>query len=212
MTRASLTVHVDVVDEAIREINAMWRQGGLNTIVAIGDYLIRIFYSGDLELAQSRSPTKEKRLSELFARVDELLISRHALQRAVPIALQYRALPRQLADGLSVEHHAALLPLPQIESKVALARRAVDDGWTSKELGREVRREKKPQPGGRPPGPELLKLSGRLVRTVRTADLAKLVKPSGVRQLDEKQRERLLADLYTVRAALERIEDALAKR
>jgi hypothetical protein len=84
--------------------------------------------------------------------------------------------------------------------------------FVSKELRHEVRREKKPQPGGRPRGPELLKLTGRLVRAVRAADLAKLVKPAVLRQLDEKERERLMAELYTVRGALERIEDALAKR
>jgi hypothetical protein len=207
-----LTAHASVVDQAIREINAIWRQGGLSTVVAIGDYLIRAFFEGDLELAQSRRPTKEKALSELFSRVDELELSLHALRRAVPIALQYRALPRQVADHLSAAHHAELLPVPQLENKISLARIAIDEGLTSKELRREVRRVHKPQAGGRPRGPALLRLTGGLARAARAEELAKLLKPSALKQLDAHTVGVALAQVRAAREVLEKIEDALARR
>jgi hypothetical protein len=212
MSRAPLTVHVDPVDQTIREINEIWRQGGLNTVVAIGDYLIRVFYGGDLELAQSHNPTKGKALAELYDRVDELYISLHALRRAVPIAVQYRSLPRQLADGLTAGHHVELLPLRQIEQKISLARRAVDGAMTTKELRKEVRREQKPRGGGRPKLPEVLVLTGRMARTAHRVDVARLVKASAIKELDEGQRGRVMQNLWAVRALIEKIEDALAKR
>src|SRR5258706_12155272 len=125
MAKSGLVLERDDLDEVIAQINALWRKGVLNTVVALGDYLIKTFYGGDLELAQSHSPTKPARLTQLFDRADELQVSIHALKESVRIAAQYHEMPRAVADGISKSHHAALLPVADLTQKVRYAQEAI---------------------------------------------------------------------------------------
>lgn len=209
MTKAGLVLHRDDVSEAIRQINAIWQQGGLSTVVAIGDYVIRVFYGGDLDLALSFSPTKPKGLRELFERADELHVSVHALKESVRISVQYHALPRAIADGLTKTHHSALLPVEDVAAKLVYARRALEAHLSAERLEQVVRKEWKRHPGGRPRGPALLKVTARLVRACDAAEVARILKPAVLRRLTGEQIAAAKADLRLAREFVERIADAL---
>src|SRR5688572_14106128 len=129
--RATLSKDESEVQAAIEHIQRIWRQGLLDAVVAVGDYLIRVAYSGDLALASSFRPTKPKLLEALYARSHQLPIKPHALKVAVRIAVQYHQLPRPLADGLSKSHHEALLPVPELKAKVQLAEFTLSRAWTA---------------------------------------------------------------------------------
>ena len=113
LTRTTAITRGDdaVVNEAVRHLNRLWREGLLGTVVAVGDYLIEKFYGGSLDEARSQRPNKASALRKLLARAEELPVSPHALKQAVRVAAQYHELPPALAEGLTKTQHELLLPV-----------------------------------------------------------------------------------------------------
>src|SRR5437764_599140 len=79
-----------LVDSVIAHITRVYHRGAIVTVVEIGEHLIETLFTGDLELAASHHPSKPAAMAQLLKRAKETPLSAHALQKSVPIAVQYR--------------------------------------------------------------------------------------------------------------------------
>jgi hypothetical protein len=118
------------IDEAVRFINRKTILTGLELAREIGQYLLDTFFDGDYQSFADTSRSKKTSFRALLVRED-LLLGNATLYRFVRISHQLRALPPDLASDLSLAHHRALLPLNDADTKTELARRALDEGWSS---------------------------------------------------------------------------------
>src|SRR5258706_229800 len=90
--RVAATLMRETADAAVRRIGEVWRQGLLATVVAVGDYLIKTFYEGDLDRAKQHAPARPGALARLLERADELPVGVHQLRQAIRVSVQYREL------------------------------------------------------------------------------------------------------------------------
>jgi hypothetical protein len=156
-----------LVEEALAHIRRIWSHGLLTTVVALGDYLIKTFYAGDLRDVRSRRAHKPAALARLLARADELPVTAHALKQSMRMAAQYHELPRSLAEALSKTQHEALLPVGDLREKVALAREAAAGGLTSRELADRIAdRGERSRGGGRRALPRVARRVGAVLRAL----------------------------------------------
>lgn len=160
-----------LLDEVVAQINHLYVIKGLELAVEVGEYLIDRIFDGDPEQFRDRG-SKDASFRKLAAR-DDLKVSHAFLWSACAIVVQRDALPEDLRDALSVSHHRALLPLKDEASKVDLARRAVEEGLSKRELQAEVERVRAEtgavSRAGRPPLPAVVKGLNRVAAAVRAA-------------------------------------------
>ena len=213
LTRATVLPRGDdvVVDEAVRHLNRLWREGLLGTVVAVGDYLIEKFYGGSPEEARSQRPNKPSALRQLLERAEELPVSPHALKQAVRVAAQYHELPLALAEGLTKTQHELLLPVADPAAKRKLAQEAVESKLTSEALKGRVRRVHRPHKGGRPPKPAVRRRLGALLRALEAGNLDEDLAPASLKRLDAAEIRAGLAEAKRARELVERILDAIKR-
>lgn len=197
-----------LVDRWVSDLRRIVVGGQVEILAQVGDYLIEHVYRGEAD-ARSRRSGKPASIERLAERAEEFGMTAGGLTRAVPIALQVRALGKTLAFRLGVRQHRALLPVKDQTEKKRLALAAVEEGWTAGELQRQVRRAQDPHPGGRPPGPEIRRVVNRaydVLQGIKIADLQ-----SGLAALDAAEAQELLTRVNAMQVTLERIERLVTK-
>ncbi len=196
------------LDAAVSELNRIARRSGLRTARELGAFLIDRFFEGDTSRAEcAREQVSFRRL----AKRRDLLVSATSLYRAVAIELQVRAMPESLASALTASHHRELLVVRDRELVCALAREAVREGMTTRQLAARVRMAtggSGPTRRGRPRTPEVLK-SLRRMQTAAAEARDQLMKPAAVDDYPEHVRAEasqalagLLRDVRLMHASL----------
>ena len=150
-----LAADLALLDQAVQDINRIYTQKGLETVLALGQYVLDTFFGGAATAFQSRGGD-HLTFRELAHRED-LHVSYATLWRAVGVVEQYARLPEPVARALPPTHHTLLLPLKDDQKKTELARKAVDRGWSKAELEREVKKAKGRSKVGRPTLPRFVK-------------------------------------------------------
>lgn len=200
-----------LVREAIVEINRIWGTGLRDTVVRVGQYLIKNFY-GSIENARSLSPDKAASLASLYDRAEELALGVHQLRIAVRVAVQVRELPRPVAEALTATHHEKLLVVRDPKLREQLAGETARRNWTSETLEARIRQLQPPRAGGRPPLPPLERGVQAVIRSLTAQEIADGLTATALRALDREQVEALDIKVRRARDLLEQIADGVARR
>ena len=200
-----------LVDEAIEHLQSIWRQGLLQTVVTVGDYLIQQFFDGSLAGAASLSPTKPAALGRLLARAPEIGVSVHQLRVAVRIAAQYRQLPVAVAAELSVSHHELLLVVPP-DDKLRLAKAAIKEELPKRAFLQLIRRDHPAHEGGRPPDPRQVVWLRSLERVMDEVAMKKPLEAEALRELSESDVRQMETRLGRCRERIDGILAACSRR
>ncbi len=207
-------VRLDLVDSAVRDINRIYVGKGLEAARGIGEYVLKTFFDGKTRNFQRRG-RKHVSFRRLAERGD-LRVSHMFIWNCVAFVDQLKLLPSDIAKALPVTHHTLLLPVHDEKTKVLLARKAVRENLTKRELAVEVRRvrEQKTNGGarrGRPPTPAVVRVLALLARVAAQAqpDVAKV----DLDHLDGRRVRALLSDaeshLAAIHALVERLRGQL---
>lgn len=198
-----------IAREALAYIARLERRATLELVIEVGDYLIKVFYGGDLELALSRSPVKGTALGLLEKMAPELEIPVSRLRYAVGMSVSYRELPEKLRDRLSARQHRALLPVKDARVRTRLARKAVDEKLAGDQLSTLVRSELGTAKLGRKPMAEVERAVAGARRLLGAATLEADMAKGRLRALPADTKERIRHDAIVVRERIEKILDGL---
>ncbi len=126
--------------EAARGLRVLRLRRGLDTAVAVGRLVLDTFFDGRVDVFRTRGKTHTTfdRLTKLPAA--ERSFSKAYIYHAVRVLEQLGQLPSELGHALSFSHHKVLLGVEDTATKEALARRAVEAGWTRERLSEEAQR------------------------------------------------------------------------
>jgi len=158
-----------LLDEAVRDLNGIQLKKKLELVVAVGNYVLRVFFAGQFEAFRQRRK-KHVTFRQLGRHVD-LRMSATVLYNAVAVTEQLDQLPEELGKALGFSKHKALLPVTDLQCKLELAQLAVEEGLTVRRLRHvvsQVDEVLKRRRGGRPTLPDGVKE----VRRLRTASAA----------------------------------------
>jgi hypothetical protein len=195
----------DRIDKAVAFINERARVIAAE-MITIGEYLLREFFGNDPRAVASKDPRKMGSFRDLAARED-CVLSYWTLWRAVNLAIQERKLGTVASmQQLSPTHKLQLLPLDDVPEKRQLAKKAAEEGWSTRELRDEVRRRKKKAPGDKERvrgGGAIALAEGSLKHVARAADAGALA-PETLDDIPASRLERLLALMDDVVAKLTR--------
>ncbi len=203
-----LLLDTRLIDRTIAELEHIRIQHGLHKTVAIGRCLLRNFFAGDREAYRSKN-RRHRSFRELAKRRD-LPFSASTLRVSIAVTVQLEQIPDEIGWQLSVSHHRALLPITDPELKTELARKAIMNRISVRDLEAEVSElvadEPKKNRGGRPRLPEVVKRFRRMTNTLAPVafdegDARLLCASFGPEELEE-IRERIEAHLELVRTAL----------
>lgn len=135
--RAALPAAPDIdIDQAVADLNHIYIVRGLETMIAIGRYVLDTFFDGDEEAFRSKRQGYTS-FKKLYGRTD-LAMSYGVLGIAVNVMLQVEQLPRELAYALNTTRHRALLPVKDMELKIELAEAAVEENLAAAKIQRRV--------------------------------------------------------------------------
>lgn len=217
--RASLAVvlpgerqaDVRLVERVVADLNRLYTRKGLETARALGEYLLAAFFNGDPAEFHRRGGSHLS-FRELAGRTD-LQMSSSFLWSCVAIVEQLRLLPADLVQALPLSHHKLLLPVRDEREKLELARQAIREGLTRRDLEGEIRRRRgassAPEAGrrrpGRPPHPPLMRALSQVKRALG-AVLGDEWVSTGGRGVPVARAEVLLDE---IEGQLERLERAL---
>lgn len=200
-----------LVDRAVADLNALYTQRAMETAVAIGTYVLDNFFGGDIwAFAQRRRAHLSFR--ELSSHPD-LQLDHVYLYRAVKLVEQLTALPEGVTEHLSYSHHVELLPLRRVDNKARLARRAIERGWTVRQLRAEVRVARKREVGGRtgrPPLPAWHRGFKKVFKGIDEA-ISEPVEPEVFGSYEPAKARELVEELDEKLARLEAYRDELVK-
>lgn len=128
-----------------------------SAVLEVGNYLLDLYFGGDVKRYRDHNPKKHTSLSKLLVRADAAGCTRSFLSNAINIAATARALPaksafRRLAPSLQVE--VLRLRDPKIIETVAVG--ALKTTTTVRALRKVVAAKAPAARGGRKPTPSLL--------------------------------------------------------
>lgn len=157
-----------LVESTIAAINAVWRQGGVETARKVGELIVQRFFDGSLEYAHSR-----KRAHASYQALSDhpnLAIAASNLWYCVAVFEHFGVLPVATAAALSVGHHRLLAHVADPEQKSRLAAQAVQSALTVDELKVAIAAGKVAEPGakkrGRRPLPAVVKATEPVTKAV----------------------------------------------
>jgi hypothetical protein len=149
----------NLIDSTVAAINAIWRQGGVETARKVGELIVQRFFDGSLEYAHSRKRTHAS--YQALGDHPSLAIAASNLWYCVAVFEHYGVLPVDVAGALTVGHHRLLAHVADPEQKARLAAQAVQSARTVDELKVAIAAGKVAEPGakkrGRPPLPAVVK-------------------------------------------------------
>ncbi len=201
-----------LVDQAVKNINAIHAAKGLETARAIGEYLLKAFFGGSLE---TFAATGKKNLSfRALAEREDLNVGHSSLWYSVAVLDQLRMLPKDIGDSLPLSHHRLLLPVKDTEAKVALAKKAVESGMSKAAFADVVRPVRASEidvtKTGRPALPSWAKGVGNIRKAVEAALEDEItegdIMAAGMTKLKDRRDEveRAIAQLQVLVGALDR--------
>jgi hypothetical protein len=129
------------LDAAVQWLNRATLASGVELSVQVSGYIIDTFFGGDFAAFTSKDPHKTATFVALCQRED-LTLGASTLYRLVRIGQQVNALPRDIADSLTMRHHRALLSVDNGQHRQHLARQAVAHGWTAQALQARISAER----------------------------------------------------------------------
>lgn len=194
----------------VEAVNSIARGEGLVAALDLAECLLDAFFDG--EPATWRDEGGAHPGFRAFLREPDLEPSAATVWYALGVWEQYHALPREIADGLSLAHHRALLPVRAPDRKLALARAAARHGWSKRRLEREVRALSDEPGRGRPRKPGFVRAAAR-VREGLAEGIAAAPTPEEIRRHGVRETRRTLKalrdDLQALSALAEGWEAAL---
>lgn len=198
-----------VLDALAVELGRSRRRHLLTLAVEWGERILTVVYGGDIERMRSRGGDKDASLRGLAERLD---VSPARLHHAVQIHDFVSRYPELMqAEGLTVTHFRCVMPLPDAR-RLELLRRAVREGWTTKELERDARAVKKTLSrgrGGRPRLPEGIKILNSMHKYAERPDALDGI--DDFSRLSRKQARRLSNTLDVMLDRLNHARDALSR-
>ena len=165
--------HIDeaLLEKAVAEINRIYVLKGLETTRAISNYFVGAFFGCDMEAFRQRE--KKHVTFRALANREEFHVAYNTIWYSVAVLGQLRQLPENIAEALPLTHHKLLLPVHDVQTKVELAQRAVDEGLSSRDFAEAVKEvrasDQKGGRRGRAPLPAFVKGITRLRRAVKLA-------------------------------------------
>lgn len=121
-----------LLDEAVAHLNRIYTAKGLETARAVGEYLISTFFDGDP--GRFHAHGKEHLSFRALAQREDLQVSYSFLWHACAVVEQLRLLPEDVASALPLSHHRLLLSVKDRDEKQRLARAAVEQGLSKRDL------------------------------------------------------------------------------
>lgn len=192
-------------EEAVTEINRLARSG----MAAIGDYLIKTFFAGDIANVRG-----EGRNSPGFVRLrrytDRLEIGYSSLCQILSDQKQRHQLQVQghgeLVDQINLTHQIRLLSVKDEKTKVKLLKQAVEKGWTVRQLDAAIAKHR--------PAPKELPMTPRRVeaRLKQVGEAVKVVDKDLIKAataLPQAQRRKLRTQVEKQIKALEQLRKSL---
>lgn len=207
--------HIDqsLVERAVCDLNHIYMTKALQTACLIGEYVIDRFFGGDVEAF--RKGSCEHASFRALSKHQDLRVSPTYLWTAVAVVGQLRDLPEDLAQCLTLSHHRLLLPLKDASVKVALARMAVKQRLSKRELEREIGRLIGSQTRGvkRAPNVPVIKALSHLIEASEEFVQAATAEDSGLHRSDGGEAHSLLhrleVDLDAVHCLVEMLRGRL---
>ena len=143
----AVLVDENLVRQAVAGVNALVLREGLKATVKLGRYLLDTVLGGEAAgLDGEGTPTWRA-----LAAAPELRVAPSTLWFAVKTVEQLGLLSREVGRALSVSHHRELVAVDDVPRKRELARRAVEEGWTVRQLRAAIDGHTAPPPP--PPDP-----------------------------------------------------------
>jgi hypothetical protein len=155
-SREELVIVTDEIGDAVRYLNERTILSGLELAKEVGEHVLETFFDGDYTIFENPSRSKATSFRALLERED-LLLGKATVYSFVRISHQLKSLPTGVATRLSLTQQRALLPLQEPEHKAAMARRALEEGWSGTVLAAKVREERPRSRTGRRPVPVVVK-------------------------------------------------------
>jgi hypothetical protein len=128
----------DQVDQAVRAINGILLRKNLEIAVELRRYVLDEFFAGSWQAWYDARPGTCVAYDALVARGD-LRVGKESLRELMRVGEQVWKWSEDLAYSLSVAHHRALLPVADDTVQQSLAKQAVEEGLTAKQLAERVR-------------------------------------------------------------------------
>jgi len=195
------------------DLNQIYTTKALQTACLIGEYVINRFFDG--ELGAFHRDSSEHASFRALSKREDLRFSPTYLWTAVAVVGQLREIPEDLAHCLPLSHHRLLLPLKDASVKVALARMAVKQSLSKRELEREIGRLVGSQNRGakRAPNMPVMKALSHLIEASEDFVKAATAEDSGLRRSAGGQAnsllQRLEVDLDAVHCLVEMLRSRL---
>ncbi len=124
-----------LVDQAVEDLNAMYTAKGLELARAMGEYVLENFFGGDLtNLQKDQSHVSWRALAQR----KDLRMSYSTLWSSVAVLGQLRTLPEDVGEALTVSHHRRLVAITDTNAKLRIAKKAVKNELTVKQLEEEI--------------------------------------------------------------------------
>jgi hypothetical protein len=163
----------ELIESTVAAINAIWRQGGVETARNVGELVVQRFFDGRLEYAHSRKRTHAS--YQALTEHPELAVAASNLWYCVAVFEHFGVLEVEVAGALTVGHHRLLAHVGDQELKTRLAKQAVQSALTVDELKVAIAAGKVAQPGakkrGRPPLPAVVKATEPVSKAVEMMKL-----------------------------------------
>jgi hypothetical protein len=196
------------VEQAVGAINALYVVGALDTALAIGDHILRVYLGGDeAALAQGTEAPSLRRLADHPG----LAFPTTTLWTAIHVYRQYPTLPEDARRRLTFSHHRLLLSVTSAQAKARLANEAVSRRFTTAALEQAINRwlasQHLPPIGGTPLHPALVASKRGANAILRAAQhLEKGEAPTAA------ERQEIHRQVRLAEKRLERLRAALATR
>lgn len=161
------------LDAAVAEVNRIWLAKGLEAAKAVGVYLLRVFYDGNLSAWREGGDAPGVRA---LAEHPQLRMDRNQVWNSLRLVDQLDELGHDLGGRLTMTAHRALFRLEDGRAKRALATEAAEEGWTVARITERVR-ELSPSTGRvrHPVEVAVKKLESASKWAVKPAEVAALV-------------------------------------
>ena len=208
------SVRQDLLDATVKEINRTYVSKGLETAKTIGQCILRTFFNDSVENFR-RHGRKHVTFRKLCERED-LHVSHVFLWNCVAVVDQIKVLPGEIANALPATHHTLLLPIHDEKAKLELAKKAVRQKMSKRQLFEEVRKLRKSNGNGtrrgRPPMSPTIRLFATLSRLAVLARSRKVASDEDLADLGPAKLGPLLGEAERHLLALKNLIDRVRSK
>ena len=170
--------------------------------------MLEKFYNNDIKEATSKNPRKPASYKKLCQRED-LVVSLASLSMAVRVAGQEKFLEEKevATEALTYTHKAELIKLDNDVKKINLAKKCIDENWSTRKLAEEVKKAKNEASSDK-------EISGRtnilyLESMAKQVDKYQLVSDSDVlKKMSKKSRTQIIEKAQT---AIEKMKEKISE-